>query len=176
MFQILFVCNSLFGDLVRYLKVTFPHIKVYVFFHNVEYSYYKQLFAKSYNFKNRLLCNYVKIIENKSTKYSDIRIALNDRDSKQMKNLYGYKANFIFTTTLDPIINSNKEYHIYNKLKLLFVGSNFFANINGIKWFLNNVFPYLHGVELTIVGKDIKSNLIGFENIANFVLNQIKQI
>lgn len=160
----IFVCNSLFGDLVRYLKVTFPHIKVYVFFHNVEYSYYKQLFAKSYNFKNRLLCNYVKIIENKSTKYSDIRIALNDRDSKQMENLYGYKANFIFPTTLDPIINSNKEYHINNKLKLLFVGSNFFANINGIKWFLNNVFPYVHGVELTIVGKDIKSNLIGFEN------------
>jgi glycosyltransferase involved in cell wall biosynthesis len=160
----IFVSNSLYGDLIKYLKVSFPHIKIYVFYHNIEYSYYKQLFAKSYNFKNRLLCSYVKIIENKSTKYSHIRIALNDRDSKQMENLYGYKANFIFPTTLDPIINSNKEFNFNNTLKLLFVGSNFFANINGIKWFLNNVFPYLTGVELTIVGKNIKSNLIGFEN------------
>jgi len=169
----IFICNSLYGDLIRYLKLTFPYIKIYVFYHNVEYSYYKQLFAKSYNFKNRLLCNYVKIIENKSTKYSHIRIALNDRDSKLIENLYGFNANFIFPTTLNPIIIPNKEYNFKNTLKLLFVGSNFFANISGIKWFLNNVFPYLTGVELTIVGKDIKSNLIGFENENIFILENV---
>ena len=41
-------------------------------------------------------------------------------------------------------------------MKLLFVGSHFFANVHGILWFVDGVMPFLENVTLYIVGKDLE--------------------
>lgn len=174
--NLIFISNSLYGRLVKDLKLHFPQIKIYVFFHNVEYIYHKQLYKKSNKLKHKLLCFYIKLIEKKSYTYGDLNITLNHRDTKLLEKLYGNKAKFVFPTTLDPISKTTENQLLNNELNLLFVGSSFFANINGIKWFLENVLPSLSRVKLTIVGKDIKSELIRYQNSHVFIYENVDNL
>lgn len=50
-------------------------------------------------------------------------------------------------------------------LKMLFVGSSFFANNDGVQWFLDNVFPKIGNAHFTIVGKGMDSVFSSRKNI-----------
>ena len=131
---------------------------VVVFFHNVEYDYFYQLARTTYFYKY-ILAFIARINEKKAIKYSDKIIALNKRDKKQIEELYKRTVDLIFPTTFDDLYkkdnNINNIIEKNNKKKiLLFVGSDFFANLHGIEWFIKNVLPFLNNVILYIVGKN----------------------
>lgn len=177
-----FISQSLGGNLAYYIKKRIKNIKVIVFFHNVEYDFYKQLAETSSKYKYLLALN-AKKNEKYAIKYADNIIALNIRDAKKIFNMYGREVDFIFPTTfkdlcenikLDRIIYKNDEKNIKT---LLFVGSDFYANFQGIEWFIKNVLPYLDKTVLNIVGKGTEKWRDSFKDIRNLnILGSVESL
>lgn len=147
--------SSLYGLVAKYIKQNFPQLKVIVFFHNAEYQYALEEF-KVQNKTFKLLIQLVNHLhaEYLALKYSDLRFVLSKRDDKHLKKIFGNKINHILPISIED--KGQIEYKVSkNKpLELLFVGSAFFANIHGIRWFVKNVMPNIDA-HLTIVGNDM---------------------
>jgi len=126
---------------------TIRKIKAITFFHNVEYDYYCQKNAgarglkklKSY-LQNRTEYYY----ERRLCKNSEVIITLNQRDSDHLKQLYGRGSDLLLPTSMEdayqetdfPQSNDASKY-------LLFVGSDFFGNTEGLFWFCEKCMPYV---------------------------------
>jgi len=173
-FTIVFLDSSIYGQFAKKIKIKHPYINIISFFHNMELDYYKDCVPKI-NLLWKVYCN-----EKFSCIYSDITIALNYRDVKRIKQIYGKKVDAIIPISFtDRHINFNQN-NISNILTGLFFGSNFIANIQGIHWFIRNVLPYID-IKLQIIIKDInkenlpqnnKLELIGFvENLEPYIQN-----
>jgi len=152
--------SSLQGKLSKKIKSLFPKIKIITFFHNCEYEYNKceQKIAKCrqvfVQLKNLILSYIIKKNERWTCQYSDKIIVLNERDKLNIQNIYGRTADVVI-----PISFPNKQIEFSNERissipVALFLGSNFFANIHGIKWFIRNVLPFVN-IKLKIVGRDM---------------------
>lgn len=148
-YDTVFFDNSIHGELVKKIKKLKG--KVVSFFHNIESAYYKQIVKK------RFLI--VKHCESLTVKYSDKLILLNDRDRQVMEN--NYKNINLSKVTILPI--TLKDDYFYDESQLyvgqdnkrmtgLFFGSCFAPNYNGIKWFVDNVMPYVD-FDLIIAGR-----------------------
>lgn len=155
-YEIVFIDTSNYGRIARKIKKINSEIKIITFFHNIEcdyvkerikvegYLYIPQLISSSYN-------------EKKSIKYSDYLITLNSRDSIRMLKQYKRKSDLELPISFSD--NYKLEEHkntkeIEEKI-YLFIGSLFYANYNGIKWFIENVMPNVSG-KLLIVGKNFE--------------------
>lgn len=152
--DVVFIDSSLLGVLTMKIKKELPKINIITFFHNVEYSFFRQeIFeGKKYFLFYRILLAYIS--ERFACKYSDKIITLNQRDDIQINSIYKR-----ISDTQIPISLENNYNNILkdtpNKVKVgLFVGSFFFPNVHGIKWFIKNVLPFVD-MELCIVGKDM---------------------
>ncbi|KAA6340150.1 hypothetical protein EZS27_011974 [termite gut metagenome] len=151
--DIIFIDASLNGRLIKRIKKNL-NVKVICFFHNCEYSLVLQQFlAGEILVMPRLYSCYFG--EKLACRYADKIIGLNVRDHSMIYRYYNRKVDVIIPISL-------KDRFVYNdclvikseKKRILFVGSNFYPNIHGIKWFIRNVLPYID-VQLTIVGKNI---------------------
>ncbi len=168
-----FISNSIYGLASKRIKRKFKNVIVITFFHNVEYLYTKDLF-KSSKLKSRYFLPFcIKRVEKLSVDYSDLIIALNERDSVKLFSIYGRNADFLLPTSLDtkeietPSVDE-KLISKTNNLELLFVGSNFYANVHGINWFINNVMNKVENVNLSIVGNGLDESII--ENNKNITI------
>ena len=101
-----------------------------------------------------LLVNY--LAERRSVRCSDRRICLSERDSRQLCRLYGQGA-----THLSPMAVEDKLPADFMSIQvepcepyILFVGSNFYANRQGIRWFVEQVVPRIH-LKVCIVGRGL---------------------
>ena len=88
-------------------------------------------------------------------------ICLSARDGALLEKLYRRHADMMLPICMEDklsknIIKEGKEEH--GGKNLLFVGSKFPPNVQGITWFVENVMPKLPECTLTIVGK-------GFEEL-----------
>lgn len=152
--DVVFIDSSLLGVLSMKIKKELPKIKIVTFFHNVEYSFFCQdiIEEKKYFLFYRILLAYIS--ERLACKYSDKIITLNQRDDIQINSIYNRKSNIQIPISLENKYNSISQ-DTPSKVKVgLFVGSFFFPNIQGIKWFIKNVLPFVD-MELNIVGKDM---------------------
>lgn len=150
-----FLSQSLYGRAAYFIKKHYPHIKIITFFHNIEIDY-----AKSYLKANGIkampfyLC--VKSLEKKAVKYSDILISLNKRDSNRLHVVYKRNPALELPTSFEDNYDDDKRQVIELKKSItidyLFVGVAFFANTQGIQWFIDNVMPFVKG-RLYVVGK-----------------------
>jgi len=163
--QTVFISNSIYGKVSKGIKKEFKNLIVITFFHNVEYLYIKDLFKSSKLKSKYFLPFFIKRVERFSVDYSDLIIALNERDSGKLFSIYGRNADFLLPTSLDtkniekPLLDE-KFISKTTNLELLFVGSNFYANIHGINWFINNVMTKLENVNLSIVGNGLNDKII----------------
>lgn len=138
-YEYVFMDTSLFGNLIKKIKKVNKNLKIITFFHNIEYDYFFEM-TRSYGKQFLPLVYSSKINEKNSTRYSDYLITLNKEESKRLKTLYGVNS-----TTEMPITFKNTVIQDNIKLKRnqqkygVFVGSYFYGNINGIKWFDENV-------------------------------------
>lgn len=90
---------------------------------------------------------------------ADKIILLNKRDEKELKKLYGRKADFFLPVSFTDTFDDKKRVMSFRKqVELLFVGSLFQPNIEGLKWFVQEVMTRLDKDRfvLKIVGKNLQ--------------------
>ncbi len=159
-FDYIFFDSSLFGKVIEKLKGK-SFAKIIVFFHNVEIDYVKVRFGKKIQGYPYLLL--AKFNEKKALYLADYSISLSNRDAQRLEYSYGRTSDFIFPLVLKDRFSEiqviDESIRTSTKKVGLFVGSYIKPNIEGIKWFINNVLPHLD-IKLWIVGK-------GFELMRN---------
>lgn len=147
-----FVDGSLEGTIVRDLAS--KGIRTIVFYHNIEYNYYKDLLKTNPSLGSFLMKRYSYHQEYLSTRYSTWRIVLNERDSSELHAIYHVKADMVFPTSFDDSILENDSESSQMPVQepySLFVGSDFFANVHGLSWYIKNVLPHVN-MKLVVAG------------------------
>lgn len=147
-FSLAFIDSSLYGQTVQRLHRL--KISTIVFYHNMENDYYRSKYLISHNPLDFLMSKYIRSNESKSTKYGTKLITLNQRDSKGIEREYGRKADLVLPTSF-PKKEIREENFSQCEVYSLFVGSNFFANQEGISWFIKEVAPHIT-IQVWIVG------------------------
>ena len=164
----IFLSSSKLGKLAYFLKLKNKNFKVWIFFHNIEKQYCEEEYRVNKTLKNWLISKVTSYNEKLACKYGDFFIVLNQRDEQLLQKYYSHKAHIILPTTFEDKYEEKRERKIIKdtyKFNLLFVGSAFFANIEGMNWFITNVFPYLSSCCLTIVGNNMDKHFKSTENI-----------
>ena len=172
--KFIFIDDSYYGNLVKKIKKSIPEAIVVCFFHDVK----ADLFPKWIRREKKIIRKidyYLSIHqEKKSVIWTDANIVLNHTDDDFLKIYYGKKSDFYFPVCIkEESINAKTPYKENGKLHILFVGTGYYPNKAGMKWFYDNVFINIsHICDLTIVGKgletlrdDIKDNgveIIGY--------------
>ncbi len=136
-----------------YLREFFRHgFKTVCFFHNVEVQYYKQKYETTHKLQDKLMVGFIRHNEVFCTQYSTYMIALNERDSNQLQDIYHRPADLILPTSFDNINRDEKNEPLDLPEKyLLFVGTNFFANREAIAFYAKEIAPFVH-IPLVVVG------------------------
>lgn len=154
--DLVFFDSSIFGHTLKKVKEK-TSAKTICFMHNVEAVY-------SYNrVRNESILYYpmyraYKKNERMAVGYTDSLISINRRDAEETKKLYGRFPDKVINVTFDDKFDYRRVVHKHSqteKLELLFVGSNFQPNVQGVSWFINEVMPHVKGT-LTVVGKEME--------------------
>lgn len=155
-FNFAFFNGSIYGTYAKLLSK--KGIKVMTFYHNIEHNFYLDKFKATKNPIHLFMYLYIWYNEYLCTRYSDYTITLNQRDSDELNRIYGKKADVIIPSSYDDSGINNNDINSCNKNKpyLLFVGGNFFANIDGITDFIKNALPQIN-MNLWIVGSCCES-------------------
>ena len=156
-FDIVWIEGSHRGVLAKELKGLGYNGQIITFFHNIEKFFQKRNFLQSVFypfFKGPIVKSELDAIC-----YSDNIVTLTERDAK-----YVYKKNpsakvTIMPSSLNDSFDDADDYSQTIKksediLDILFVGSYFYANVNGISWFIDKVLPHINA-KLTIVGNNM---------------------
>jgi polysaccharide biosynthesis protein PslH len=145
----IFIDSSSYGIIAYYLRKGNFNGKIICFFHNVEYKIQLHHLRRNPLSFWRLIVSYYN--EKNAIKHSDEIVALNKRDSDELKRLYGRGDIKIIPISLIDTFKDKVEEFTSNPPTLLFIGNNWFANIHGLKWFVKNVLPYVN-IKLQIIG------------------------
>lgn len=153
-YDYVFFDSSVYGYLVKYVKM--KGFNTIVFFHNVEYEFYKAKYQSQKNFMNYVLIYYTKQQEHLSIQYADKTVTLNERDSKGLLETYGRKSDFVSPIFYRKLTKESLAHNCGTNIKyLLFVGANFCANNDGMEWFIKQVCPYIN-VNIYVAGSCCK--------------------
>lgn len=157
----IFFDGSLFGKLVKRIKLRFQDIKIIVFFHNIEYLYYLDR-VKAEGIQNTLALPSIFYNEHLSAKFSDDIIVLNERDKINLFSKYKIEATCIIPISLNDDFDQRVKLES-SEYDYLFIGSNFYANSHGISWFIQKVLPSLPG-KLLVIGRGMEVLSKKFKN------------
>lgn len=151
--ELVYLDTSKMGRLAKRISKE-GNCKIIVYLHNIESDYSMNqirhrgiVYILSYlaSYYNEALC----------LKKADKVICITERDAARALKLYGRKTDAIIPVSFRDRYEE-KNVHLINGKNLLFVGSLFPPNYDGIKWFVENVMNRLPDVHLTIVGKDFE--------------------
>jgi len=152
-------CDAAFIDysLMGFLPAKLPkRIKQALFMHNIEYDVSKlRPYPRIVNYIVSLATYYNESI---SVKNADIIISLTNRDAARLKKYYKRHSEMILPITFDDRYSEglmDPQLPASAPFTLLFVGSYFSANNEGLTWFIDNVMPFIKA-KLTVVGKDME--------------------
>lgn len=176
--EVIFIDNSISGKLVKEIKQSFPNTNVICFFHDIEYCLMKDQIKNASIMRK---CNLITMIRNErlTTTYSDKCIVLNKRDSQLFQKIYNRTPDYQLPIVLErPSFQNCSRVHYPNeKIKLLFVGANYYPNVNGIRWFVEAVMKNLQSeCELTIVGNKMEQYKNEFECTNVFVEGTVESL
>lgn len=175
-YPFVFLDGSLLGRLAKYIKQRNPETVVVVFFHNVEKDLFKQTFGASIVYKT--LQKSAGYNEKLSARYSDYIICFNTRDAFAIEKYYGVKTDAIFPVTVNDrfderLIKQNEPATNETAVKLLFVGSDFAANKEGLIWFLKEVMPNINA-ELIVLGRGMEKYRESWEGLRVKVIGTVE--
>lgn len=168
-FDIIIFNGSQLGNVVKSIKRRFPSIKTFTIFHNLEYKFVLDAFKIKKNPAQLITLLATYINEKNSISYSDVIITLNERDSKAIYSQYNREADCILPLCVADRFDSNKIVKLDNRKVGAFVGSNFFANNKGIKWFCENVSNRIN-CKILIIGKGFEEEAEYFSHYPNIKL------
>jgi glycosyltransferase involved in cell wall biosynthesis len=149
-----FVDGSNLGHIVAPIKRAYPDVRIVTFFHNVE----ARFFLGAARTKRTALslgllaANYA--AEREAVRHSDAIVCLSARDGDGLRRLYGRGADSISPLALDDALPVPRPTTAPGRY-LLFVGSAFYANLRGIKWFAREVAPQ-SPLPIAIVGRGME--------------------
>lgn len=162
--EIVFIEHSMLGGFAKLISRKHKDIKIISFFHNVEYDYYSDK-VKIDGVMNYPMIYWAKQNETSIANHSHYNIVLTKRDADRLKLLYNINTSLILPITLkDHSINYDLQTGEDNFH--LFVGSAFFANMEGISWYIENVLIETDSL-LIIIGKGMESLKQKYSNITN---------
>lgn len=155
-YDLVFLDSSVYGRLAKSIKINHPNIKIISFYHNVEFDFIKRLIYSGgiLHFFRLPACFFN---ESLTTRWSDKIICLTNEDKKLVNILYKHREIFIIPISFKGVNQSTKLYSQIedNIISILFVGSYFYANTQGILWFIDKV-KLSPNVRLVIVGKEME--------------------
>jgi len=159
--QVVFVEDSVFGNLVREIKSSFPNVKVVSFYHDVKANLYPQWRKQEKCFLHKIDPTIGIIQEKINQSEADINIVFNQRDAEMFKQYYGrYPEAQVPLPAPIPTISEElrgKCASPNSKKKLLFVGKNYYPNLVGFKWFVDYVLPELSdNIQIDVVGRGLE--------------------
>lgn len=174
----IFIDSSRLGSIAKIIRRKGYKGKIVVFFHNFDYKFVCNFFSSASLIKKWVNSRVSFSNEKDAVTYSDISIILNKRDSDEMREIYNLKNEYRIPVSLyDRYSNNNcsSPYKTTGKPVFLFVGSYFFGNVEGLDWFMREVYPFVN-IQFVIVGKDmykLKSNPL-YDNIE--IYSDVKDI
>lgn len=162
-----FLASSRYGKIAKIIKRKFPYITIYIFFHNIEKHYISENCRVNPSWKNRMISSVIAYNERMSCLYGDYFIVLNQRDQLLLKSYYNIESTFLLPTTFIDKYDPTKKRTIdfEHTFTILFVGFAFFANIEGVTWFIENICPALRNYRLQIVGSGMDTKFTSSNNI-----------
>ncbi|MCL2414389.1 MAG: glycosyltransferase family 4 protein [Bacteroidales bacterium] len=155
-YDFIFIDRSVFGIIAKKLKERNYRGKIITFFHNFEPDYFRAILPKFYPGRSVYIRS---VINNElwACQYSDVVIALNERDNYLIAKNYGRSADILMPISLNDNYTpteAQKQAEFVNPPTALFFGTNFPPNKEGILWFVKEVFPHVN-IKLQIVGKNM---------------------
>lgn len=147
--NLVYVSSSVFGFIVPLFSR--KRVKTICFFHNVETIFCSKIHNKG--FVSKVWQRAIKESEKKAVKFSSILLTLNLRDSNDLLKLYGRGSDFIIPTTMKDLYHDKKQ--LVDRNTMLFIGSDFYANVNGLRWFIDNCLDNINGT-LIVIGKGME--------------------
>ena len=156
--ELVFLEESDLGNLTKAIKRKFPHIKIVCFYHDIGADLFRQWADKS-SLVGKIE-NYICIKQEYiNQKYTDEDIVFHKRDAELYQKFYQGSPEHIMPLSTyvkqlpDEFVKASVTTE-QTKKKLLFVGTKYYPNIEGIRWFYTNVLPNLgDNIELNIVGR-----------------------
>lgn len=158
--DVLFLDFSILGRVIRRKS----GYKTIVFFHNIEADY---TFNKMKNEGIKYYPAYLAAKKNdRWATRADRVICFNKRDSNRLYEEYGRKADLCMPITFEDRFNAS-ELCVSTEKELLFLGSCFGPNQDGVEWFIQNVVPALEEITFIIVGKGFENYKESYERYKN---------
>jgi hypothetical protein len=166
-YEYVFIDRSIFGVIAKILKEDQYKGKVITFFHNVESVYFAAKINK-YAPWRPIVLRCVRKNDRESCDFSDLIIALNRRDKKEIETRYHRTPDILSPVVLKDTYNlpSYPEGQTGKVPVCLFLGTYFPMNVRGIVWFIKEVLPHV-SIRLQIVGKGMKAILPQIKGIGN---------
>lgn len=155
-----FIDDSDSGIIAYYLKKHRYKGQIICYFHNVEFNIRLEILKSNPLTLLRFLIVFYN--EKKAIRYSDKIIAITKRDYNELCRIYTrFDKNkiYIIPVSLSDKFTKPVVVSTSNPPTFLFIGFYWYANIHGIKWFVDNVLDHVN-IKLQIVGKgmDILKN------------------
>ena len=151
--EIIFFDVSIHGRLVKKIKLKYPNIKLVVNYHNNERDFHYDL-MKSSGLLYLPLWLSAYYNEKLSLSYSDLNIFITENDRLSL-GACKEKSIVIPATLSDKFREIDWKNMIKTDKYVLFVGSAFYANIEGASFLIRNIAPYI-SCNVFIVGNGMK--------------------
>ena len=177
--EIVFIDDSCFGKLEKAIKLKFPQVKVITFYHDIIADLYQQK-VKTNGMKYKLLMHYAALKgERLNQKYSDMHFVLNKRDALLFKKHYKKSPDGLLPMAVAEPNLENKvavEYDFCkakeeNRRIILFVGAFYKPNLDGLRWFVDNVFTELdEKYLLLVIGRGLEKIRSDYRDVKNIMI------
>ena len=157
-YDLVFLDSSVYGKLARQIKKRAPNVKLVAFYHNVEYDFIKKIIRTGGLFHILRLpsCFFNEFL---TAKWCDKIISLTNEDKQLINQYYTDKKEIIQIPIsfkrIERNLKGNKQINHSNEIQVLFVGSYFYANNQGITWFIDQI-NFSSEIKIIVVGKEME--------------------
>jgi len=159
--RLLFLDNSMYGRIAKAAKSLKPDLEIAVFYHDIKADLaWKWLKRDGVRFLPATLA--MGHNERLATRLADRRITLNGRDASLLAKLYRVESSACLPVTCADRYDPARDQRNLEKPDasagkvILFVGTSYYPNVVGARWFAKEVAPRLPGFRFLYVGKGLE--------------------
>ena len=171
--DIVWLDTSLFGLLIKNIRLSVPKAKIISYFHNVEIDLLRQrISGGAFHYIPAYISTYLN--EKHSAQKSDEIIAITNSDLKRINKYYSTQGMHVIPVSLCPgtVVSNNNP----RSDEVVFVGSDFGPNIEGLKFLNDHVAPLLKNTRVLVVGSGLERHLKGNVHARLLLLGYVDDI
>jgi len=163
-YDFVFVDVSTYGKLIKAIKGRFPHIVILSYYADVKANLCREWIRNNW-LKTIIFLNLMRN-EKLTQKYCDINLVLNAREKREFTKYYPESQCDILKIPISSQCIDRETKVLEKPLKILFLGAYYYPNVNGIDWFVKEVFGKLDfSVKLQISGNGMEVLKTKYANI-----------